>query len=128
MSLCARAAFHRTHRSISFPTTGNGSLKAKKAATHREYDQSRRSDLRRTGVRNMIRNGISEKVAMVISGHKTRSVFDRYSITNYDDLVDAGRKIREGRERIEQQSKEFSHRTATAGNKSDSGDNERKLN
>jgi len=50
----------------------------------------------------MIRNGISEKVAMVISGHKTRSVFDRYNITNYDDLVDAGRKIREGRERIEQ--------------------------
>jgi len=50
----------------------------------------------------MIRNGISEKVAMVISGHKTRSVFDRYNITNYDDLVDAGRKIREGRERIKQ--------------------------
>jgi hypothetical protein len=65
---------------------------------------------------------------MVISGHKTRSVFDRYNITNYDDLVDAGRKIREGRERIEQQSKEFSRRTATAGTKSDSGDNERKLN
>jgi len=60
----------------------------------------------------MIRNGISEKVAMVISGHKTRSVFDRYNITNYDDLVDAGRKIREGRERIERQSKEFSHRKA----------------
>jgi hypothetical protein len=68
--------------------------------------------LRRTGIRNMIRNGISEKVAMVISGDKTRSVFDRYNTTNYDDLVDAGRKIREGRERIERQSKEFSHRKA----------------
>jgi hypothetical protein len=76
----------------------------------------------------MIRNGISEKVAMVISGHKTRSVFDRYNITNYDDLVDAGRKIREGRERIEQPSKEFSHRTATVGTENDADDNERKVN
>jgi hypothetical protein len=60
-------------------------------------------------MRNMIRNGISEKAAMVISGHKTRSVFGRYNITNYADLVDAGRKIRGGRERIDQQAREFSH-------------------
>jgi hypothetical protein len=60
----------------------------------------------------MIRNGISEKVAMVISWHKTRSIFDRYNITSYDDLVKAGEKIGEGRERIKQQAKEFDHRTA----------------
>lgn len=50
-------------------------------------------DLRRTAITNMMEAEFSEKEAMDISGHKTRSVFDRYHIVSEQRLQELGKRL-----------------------------------
>jgi integrase len=58
-------------------------------------------DMRRSAVRNMVESGVSEKVAMELSGHLTRTVFENYHIVSTDDLVKAVEKVSATLQKIE---------------------------
>jgi integrase len=92
--------FHRSGRPVGeFRKTWMSACKAAGLAVTVERDGKKVDraarlpyDLRRTAVRNMVRGGTDPAIAMKISGHRTRAVFDRYSIISEDDIRAAMKK------------------------------------
>lgn len=91
--------FHRKGRPISPSQLLRAWRRASIAANLGRYVKDARGrlryegklfhDLRRTAVRDMIRAGVAQSVAMKISGHKTVSMFSRYNITSGEDVREA---------------------------------------
>jgi integrase len=74
-------------------------------------------DLRRTGVRNLIRANVDRDTAKRISGHKSDSVFSRYNIVSERDILDAGKLLdtfnAQQAEQAKQAAEKFGHSLAT---------------
>jgi integrase len=72
---------------------GLGKLEPIDKQNNRRYTGLIVHDLRRSAIKNLMKAGVNERVAMAISGHKTRAVFDRYHIVDETDVLEAMRRV-----------------------------------
>lgn len=82
-----RGGEKKPHRIVSFSKAWHSACRAAGCPGRIPHD------LRRTAVRNLVGAGIPERVAMQMTGHKTRSVFERYNIVSDGDLRDAAKRL-----------------------------------
>lgn len=85
----------RTEWAKACTAVGLGTMEAQKSDnnTWQKYSGLIIHDLRRSAIRNLMNAGVSENVAMKISGHITNSVFKRYHIVNTEDTTAAMRQV-----------------------------------
>ena len=81
--------FHREGKPIKFFRDSF------KAAARKAGFEALPHDMRRSATRNFRKAGLSETVAMQLTGHRTRSIFDRYNIVSEDDLIEGMEKVAE---------------------------------
>jgi len=87
----SECVFHLDGRQIEGWRFNKAWIEARKAAG---LDGKLFHDLRRTAARNMVRGGVPEEVARKVTGHRTRSMFDRYNIASLEDKLEALKKAR----------------------------------
>src|SRR5262249_47521208 len=84
--------FHRGGKQIkAFYKQWRSACVAAGLGTHDKKAKKKRAeriphDFRRTAVRNLVNAGVPERVAMQMTGHKTRAVFDHYHIVSPGDV------------------------------------------